>query len=478
MKLRISLFLLALLVSLLVSFSFPGIALGLNTTLNTYEYLNTGHDNELEIYGPNMTGQTFTTGSSVPHTISQIRFLGYREGLPGILYFYIYNTSAGVPTGLPIGQGDISADAFTTDTAGIWYGVELDYEITFQVGATYSVITQAPAGTATASFHWRVDTSNGYAGGTEVVSGNSGISWTSVAANDVMFEILGHSGLAVVSVKVFGDFSDTGDQLFVLSYLALPSTAYLSDNPQDYLSIQLLEGSVIRAQTKLPSWGYKPGSLYLSLPYAVSWGSNTTSIRIVGIPGKAFAGYSSVYTLAAEDWVGLDLYQLDDWVMAAASDIEDYYGVTLITYVGSLPVLNDQGTTIFSIGIPGLSAQRPDLFSSSSSSVAPTPTTHGGSYVAEITGFFGGGMQATWEDLAELLGVDAAFVGTGFWVVLGGAVIGVVGAAVGHPWIGMVIAVPFFLVGAFGGIDIRYVILIAFLVGSFVLAKFTIFKSG
>jgi len=444
-----------------------------------FEYLNTGDDSNIEVGGTNMTGQTFTTPDIVPHTITQVRVKIYSEGTPGTLYAKIYHTSAGVATGLAIGQGDINGSTVGTDVAGIWYAIPMDEEILPDADTMYALVLSTPSGDTTNSIHWMVDTGNGYADGTEITSTNSGITWSTVAANDMMFEIWGTPGMSIGDAQAFRSLYETGDQLFVAAYKVIPDDDRKTEDCTRYFNIQLLEGTTIRGQVKMPAWGYKPVAIYLSADAAISWGAvNGTKIRIAGTAGSDFSTYLADYELTASDWRGSDLTFLDTWVIIQAGDIEDYYSTTLVTYIGDTALLNDLGGTIFATGMPGIGSLRPDIFQTADVSVDHPPKVHTDTYVTEISGFFGAKMQSTWEDLSDLLGVDASFVGTGFWLIIGGSVIGVVGAAIGYGSVAIIISIPFFLVGAFGGLDLRYLLLITALVFLLVVAKFTIWKGG
>ena len=48
-------------------------------TLARYENFSTDDDADVEVYGVNWYGQTFTVGASA-HTVSQVRIKAYREG--------------------------------------------------------------------------------------------------------------------------------------------------------------------------------------------------------------------------------------------------------------------------------------------------------------------------------------------------------------------------------------------------------------
>jgi len=478
---------LLLLIGLIVGLVAPTLVLAAES-YTQYEYWNTADDAAVTINGSIRIGQTFTTGSTIPHTITQVRLKLFRVLSPGILTVYIYETSGGQPTGLPIGEGTISGDALTTDTGGTWYSVTLDEEVTLETGTQYAVVSAALSGNATNYVSWRYDNANGYADGYEVSSTDGGISWTTVGANDMMFEIWGNPVMKVLGVKVFSNFLESGDQLFVFPYKVLIGEDYITDNPQDYFHMQLLVGSTVEAQGKLPAWGYKPGSIYLDADEALPWATNQTKIKLTGTTGSVFDGDTTEYILIGEDWVGDDPTQLEDWVITLAKALEKFYDVTLVVageprgmyLIGSVQdmifgrraQLNEDGTSIFVVGIPGLVSTLPELFEGiivipEEGLTPPVPT-----YQDTLTGNLGQRATAAFVDIGNLLGVSGLFLSGVFWfwiVIIGIAVLGV---GTGHMGIGLITALPLVFAGAFMGIiPLVWILLPTFLFAAYVFAK-------
>lgn len=441
-----------------------------------YEYWNTADDADVDIYGNNWFGQTFTTGATVPHTVTQVRVRLFRVGSPGTLTAQIHRTSAGVPTGQHIGEGDIDADTFTTGTAGAWYTVTLDEETALESSTMYAVVLGARDGGAADYVSWRYDNANGYASGTEVTSTDGGITWSTVGANDMMFEVWGNPALRILDVKVFESLIEDSDQLFLFSYQVIPPTAYDDELPISYFHTQLLVGSSLEAQGKLLAWGYKPGGFYLSADNALPWDSNLTAIKITGLTGGDFAGDEAEYILTSTDWVGEDLYVLDDWVIATANAMGTWYGVTLTgaNDVGEA-MLTPDGGLLFTIGIPGLEGIRPSLFSITPVTEVPEKKTHDTSYADSLLGGLGGKWVDAVDDIGELIGVSGEFVGGSIWayiIVLG---ISVVGVGVGNPVVSLICAgLPLaFIGGALGAVPLIYILLPVFLLGVWAIMKLT-----
>ena len=443
-----------------------------------YEYWNTADDADVDIYAPNQYGQTFTTNATAPHTVAQVRLKLFRVGAPGTLTVYIFETDGGHPTGLPIGEGTISGDSLTTGTSGTWYVVTLDEEVSLGAATQYATVCAVKGGTATDYVAWRYDNGNGYADGTEESSTNGGVSWSTTGANDMMFEIWGNPGIKVVDAKVFSNFVEDGDQLFVFTYQVMVSEDYIAKTPQDYFHMQLLEGETVVAQAKLPAWGYKPGSIYLSADEALPWGVTTDKIKITGIVGSDFNGTSSDYTLVASDWVGQDLEQLDDWVVAAASHMEFFYGTSLVNSQEGEYMLNEVGGTVFITGIPGLAEVRPHLFGEVPAGDMPPGKTHTTDYQDTLIGNFGARATAAFADIGDLVGVSGGFIGGVFWGFIMVAAVSLLGLATGNTSIALISAIPFLFIGNYLGIiPLVYTLIPTFLIATYVVAMLTIWRA-
>jgi len=439
-----------------------------------YEYFNTGDDADVDIYENNWFGQTFTTSATVPHTITQVRLRLFRVGSPGTLTAQIYRTSAGVPTGQEIGTGDIDGDTLTDSATGAWYTITLDEEVALQAETMYAITLDAKDGDASNYVSWRYDNGNGYADGTEVSSTDGGTTWSTVGANDMMFEVWGNPALQILDCKVFGNLLEDGDQLFIYSYQVIPPSAYDDTLSLDYFHTQLLVSSTLEAQAKLPAWGYKPGGFYLSADEALPWGINQTAIKIVGITGGDFAGDEAEYILTGTDWVGEDLNTLDDWIITTANAMGTWYGLTL-TGVSSEGhyFLNPDGTVLFIIGIPGLEDIRPGMFSIQGVTPIPEEGEFDTSYAEGLVGGLGERWDDATEEIGDLVGVSGELVGGTFWiyVVVLGLALG--GTVFGSGPIALICAgLPLaFLGGSLGAVPLEYILLPVFVLGVFAILK-------
>ena len=442
-----------------------------------YEYWNTSDDAATETYGSNWTGQTLTTNATVAHTINGVRVKLYRVGSPGTLTVGIFNVDANShPTGYALTAGSISADAFTTDTSGTWYYIEMDVELGLLPDTMYAIVLSATSGDSSNKVMWRYDSGNGYAYGAYEASSDSGITWTTTGANDFMFEVWGNAGLKVTNVKVFSGFLATGDQLYVCTYTALAEDEYILQDSRYFFNLQVVNNVTVEAQVKLPAWGYMPGSIYINADEALAWGGNYT-IRVAGIDGTAFEGVQGDYNLEAGDWLGSDLYYLDDWVISSATDFESYYGWVLLISVAGDTLLDDTGAAIFNTGIPALEQVRPDIYRISRSTIDTSPGETDTSYQTTLSGSVGAQMRASFEDLSLLTGMSAGFLMGVFWMFVVSLVVGGAISITETPLIGAVTLPIIMIVGTLLGlIPLAFVAVAALLTIAYVI--FTLIGKG
>lgn len=339
-----------------------------------YEFWNTGGDTDANpTYAANWTYQTFTTNTTdVAHSITSIRLSLRRFGNPGEVTASIRHATDCVPltcnctpTGADLAYGTLDGDLF--NTAYTWWEFELSPEICYTANTTYAIVLRATEGDNTNYVEWEQDAGGGYAGGNAGDSYDSGITWTDVCPADNLFEVWGEPCLQVHDAKVFSDYIEDGDWLITCMYTNTYPPYY--DNQDDVSSLfylQLIDGSTVKAQTKVPEWGYKPGHIYLSpdMVESLEWGENYL-VRLYG----DFTGYPYMeYALQDEDWMGEDLNRFDTWVRSSAQLMEVYYGTDLTTYVGGKGlVLNEDGGAIFNNCISSCSAVRPGIFQITSS---------------------------------------------------------------------------------------------------------------
>lgn len=427
------------------------------------------------IYGNIWAGQTFTTSSSSPHTVSQVKLMLERVGSPGTITLHLYRISSGLPTGTDITSGTYDGDIVSSNSSN-WYTIPLDEETSLLSGTTYAICLDAVEGDSSDYILWSYNSSNPYSGGTALSSTNGGTTWTAVTANDYLFQIWGSSALVVQECKVFEGVKQSGDQLFVFSYQVVPQSSYLTKLSTDYFNIQLISGVDIVAQEKLPAWNYLPCGFYLNAANAIPWGSNLTSIRIEGISGTDFEDEVSQYMLSSSDWVGLDLYSLDDWIITTAYSLGSWYGSTFVGIDSSgNTILSSDGGALFIKGIPNIETIRPDLFSIGSTPNIVIPDEGEPSYAESVLGNMGTMWDDAMDSLGTMLGVGGDFVGGGLWVAFIIMAVAIIGTVTAPGWLALVFAaLPLGLLGgSVGTIPLQYVLLPVLILAIIAILKFS-----
>jgi hypothetical protein len=407
-----------------------------------YEYLNTGGDGASgDIYGNNWAGQSFTVGST-SHTITSFRVYIKRTGNPGTVTLSLkYATGAGLPTGADITSGTLDGNALSTSYT--WYEITTT-EAVLEAGEKYAVVIRAVAGDDTNDIQWRADTGGGLANAIGCSSTDGGITWSSAAPADYLFEVWGNPCLELVTGAVFSGYLESGDMLFLVHYKNIYAPYYPYDDPSQYFNLQLLDtdGTTLLHQTPCQQWGYVPGSIYINADSAsgLTYGSGYY-LRIYG----TFSGNPSVqYQLTAGDWLGTTAAYLDQWILHTAYDMEDYYGSTLTASVaGKGTVLNEVGGVTFIIGIPELEVVRPDLFQEVSRSVSHIDATLTDAFSASGTweAMVGSDLEAVADDASTIFGLEPnTLIGIG--LLIGYIGIGVCLLPVGYATPGLMLAFP------------------------------------
>ncbi len=146
----------------------------------------TGNDTQYNFYGSTWAAQTFTPASA--HTIDTVKIKAYRLFSPGTITLSIRATSSSKPTGSDLTSGTLDGNTLTTSTAGDWAVFNLDTKIALTVSTMYAIVVRCAGQSASYGVNWCIDGSAAtYAGGAEVVSADSGATWTIDTDNDFMF---------------------------------------------------------------------------------------------------------------------------------------------------------------------------------------------------------------------------------------------------------------------------------------------------
>lgn len=171
----------------------------------------------------------------------------------------------------------------------------------------------------------------------------------------------------IQDAKVSEGYREASDWLVTIRYINEYEPYYDEYDPKRVFVMQLLESdNTTIAQTAMPSWGNRVGSIYLSADStdSLEYGGDY-KVRITAIfdPDEFIE-----MDIEDNDWLGSDLIGLDSWVITSATIIGEYYSTLFITSVaGRGEVLNHEGGVLMENGIPGLSYVRPNIFQTYSS---------------------------------------------------------------------------------------------------------------
>jgi hypothetical protein len=158
-----------------------------------FEYYNTGDDGYDYASGAHWHAQTFTPQQA--HTITKVKLKLFREGNPTGGHMALRATDAsGHPTGANLAVCDFDPATISTNPAGQWYEFTFSSPYALTQGTKYAILLYTDTGSASDRLGWRKDGSSPtYANGNSEHSANSGTSWTSYPASDMMFEEWGYT---------------------------------------------------------------------------------------------------------------------------------------------------------------------------------------------------------------------------------------------------------------------------------------------
>ena len=158
--------------------------------------------------------------------------------------------------------------------------------------------------------------------------------------------------------------------------------------------------------------------------------------------------------------------------------MEIFYDVNLIVPIEGAFILNEAGGVVFNMGVPGLETVRPDIFGAAQVPTLPDDEEHGTDYQDSLIGNFGATAIAAFAKIGNFTGLGGTFLSGAFWFWIGIMGVGGLGIATGNPGIGLVCALPIFLVGLYLGlIPLVYILLPLFMGVLYALAKLTIWRA-
>lgn len=439
---------------ILVMLTMPGVVFADDPEdLTLYEYLNTGDDGDDQIYAQKWSAQTFTTGST-PHTVKEIGLKLFNSGDPGTVTVSIQKANGSEhPNNIDLFTETVDGNYISSEAGGTWYRVSLTTEYSLEASTQYAIVVRALEGDATNYIEWRVDTGDGEANGAKELSTDGGIAWSTTAGSDYLFEIWGYPVLEAYEAKVFSSFVEEDDWLITVHYKNVYPPYSPSETPEEYFDIQLIDGSTVIAQVKMSAWGNKPGAIYINADAveALEWGSSY-DVAITGTDAMFGSPPSEDYTLQGADWLGDDPFWLDSWVIEIAGEVQNYYGVALLSYAAEGYVLNDLGSAIFREGIPGLGAERPGLFERIGSEVDTEVEEHDDTYSQSLIGNFGTDAITAFNNLGTFLGCGGTFLMGFLWAFLTALVCSLGYLGTKSPIVALVLGLPVLFAGGYLGV--------------------------
>lgn len=441
----------------------------------SYTVADTG---EYTIYGTNFGAQIFKSPAQYGYTVTSVKLLCYRLGNPGTVTVSIKRASPqAAATGDPTGDYLMTCvvAGATINTTQTWFDFPMTATtmgtISLEPNTYYAIQCEAGSGDAANYVRWRRVTVGTYADGSADISTDSGLTWTNQAW-DFNFQVWGYASMQIEDAKVFQSYKQDGDWLIPIRYINTMAPYYDSYDVRKFFVLQLLDTSGnIKAETIVPAWGNRPGSIYLSAAAVTSlqWGANY-HVRLYG----KYTGTPYIeYVLQAKDWLGSDLSQLDSWVIASAKAIGEYDNADYTTYIaGKGEVLTNAGAALFDKGITGLSVLRPDIFQIQTQTPTYTPSTISQTYRQSTQDWrtnIGPDGTVMLERVGNIIGVGGnVIVILAFFIMT--VVLAVLAFPAGHTTAAFILSVMSLAGAAFWGLDIIYILALA-LIAAFLFVK-------
>jgi len=218
----------------------------------------------------------------------------------------------------------------------------------------------------------------------------------------------------ILSVKVFQNLWETGDQLYFVEYNVEYGTEPDEDSEDTYV-FQIYDGATMMAQTPLPYYQVHIVSIYFEPSDALIWGSSYV-IRIGGNYSVPFPSGvpEERRSLSSTDWLEGDedasRTLLGEYVIQIAEDLEDRWGgsITLLTTTNKL---NSTGALTFGECIPGLADICPDYFETSVEYPEFDRETEATALQASATAQMSARLQTALDGIGTFVGMPGAFVG-------------------------------------------------------------------
>jgi hypothetical protein len=443
-----------------------------------YEYYITGgNDDSADIYGQNWTYQLFNSDNVTAHTVTSIRLYLKRTLAPGDITVSLRHATDTEPTGLDLVSAVVDGDTISTDYNWVEFSVD---EYSLLANTNYAIVVRCLNSDNSNYINWQINNAGGYADGLYGTSADGGVTWTDTE-DDAIFELWGNPCIDIDDVKVFTGYQEDGDWLIVFRYINTYPPYYDTDDIKRLFVSQFVstdDTEEVYAQSLIPAWGNRIGSIYLSADSVTSldYGGDY-SVIMYGLFGD---NPYVQYDIEDEDWIGSDLTQLQSWVLSSTAVISTYYNTDLTTYIaGRGECLNATGGSICEAGITGCSRVCPNLFETYTQPGNYDPETWNQSYRISLSNWqanVGADTTAAMTRIGNLFGVggDAVII---FIMVLAMILLAVLAFPAGHTTAALVLSCGFLFVGVGFGLDIKWIAVLA-LVAAFLFVKQVWWNTG
>lgn len=467
MKLRI-----AVALSILIALSSVFIPVGNASAYFTYVSYITGSDSQLtNIYGANISAQSFTTGAiSVP--LSYVQVYLFREGTPGNISLYIIETdNLGKPSGSALTISTVNGNSLGTSSVGQLVRFNIS-PVVLEKNMQYAVVLYAADGSDGNEINWKVDSSSPtYSGGTVVTSIDGGSTWTVDDTKDAMFSIVGDPiTQSITEVAAFQNTFELGDVLWVVTY-DINYAISPHESPENLYSIMLLG----KSDRKLIRFGVSVTSIYMPASSSPPW----RSIETIWIEGNNdYFGVGGVRaTFTVEDWnyvssstVAEGRYNLFQYIMNRADYLETTYNTTytFASYQWG-NILNTQGCILFEKAIPGLGSIFPYVgyYLGQVAGVSfdyNYSTTQNTSYQNTLNTMLGTKTEGAFTGLATYLSVPGGFLKGLFALILYAIIVSIIFLTSGNSIAALILAIPVLCYCAYiGMIPLGIIFIVTFL---------------
>lgn len=409
-------------------------------------------------YGSTTVQQTFTTASAYSQSVTGLtpgQTYHYRAKLVYGSGLVAYGSDVAFVTGAVTPETPTSFTAQGTGTSIVLNWVKGSYSTNTMIRySTTSTPSSIAEGTQAYFDSASTYTLSGLEEGTTYYfsawgekDGVYSSSKISTSAQPTIGALVDPDVLTINDVKIFKDYSQSGDQLYVISYKIVYNDGNPTVESEDYFNLDLLDGSFLIARIKVPNWGYYPTSIYLSPISVPEWGLDYT-VTLSGTESKWTTPPTTSYGITSGDWMGSDLDNLDSWVIRNAKSLENYYGVDLTVYTTEGTTrLNTAGGEIYRDAIPGISIIRPDIFSVGVITIDPDsvdPEAMSQQGQEDVKNSFGEETMAKFASLGSYVGLSGNAVAGVFWFAILILVAGIAGQVVpgSHPIIGLLVCIP------------------------------------